>query len=62
MDADISKYFDRIAHRRLRGNLDLRIKDGVIRRMIDKWLKAGIIDADCTAQLSAAFCSGCVLD
>ena len=45
IDADISKYFDRIAHHRLREILDLRIKDGVIRRMIDKWLKAGIIDA-----------------
>ncbi len=45
IDADISKYFDRIAHHRLREILDLRIKDGVIRRMIDKWLKAGMIDA-----------------
>ena len=45
IDADISKYLNRIAHHRLREILDLRIKDGVIRRMIDKWLKAGIIDA-----------------
>ena len=34
MDADISKYFDRVAHQRLRGILDLRIKDGVIRRVV----------------------------
>ena len=45
IDADISKYFDRIAHHRLREILGLRIKDGVIRRLIDKWLKAGMIDA-----------------
>ena len=45
IDADISKYFDSIEHPRLRAVLDLRIKDGVIRRMIDKWLKAGVMDA-----------------
>ena len=45
IDADLSKYFDSIAHHRLREVLDLRIKDGVIRRMIDKWLKAGVMDA-----------------
>ena len=62
MDADTSKYFDRVAHHRLRGILDLRIKDGVIRRTIDKWSKAGIIDAGHTVYFSAAFCSGCALD
>lgn len=44
IDADISKYFDSIDHGHLRSFLDLRIKDGVIRRMIDKWLKAGVLD------------------
>ena len=41
IDADVSKYFDTIDHRHLRDFLDLRIKDGVVRRMIDKWLRAG---------------------
>ena len=44
IDADIRKYFDSIDHRRLREFLDLRIRDGVIRRMIDKWLKAGVVE------------------
>lgn len=44
IDADISKYFDSIDHKHLRSFLDLRITDGVIRRMIDKWLKAGVLD------------------
>ena len=44
IDADISKYFDSIDHGHLRSFLDLRIKDGVVRRMIDKWLKAGVLD------------------
>ena len=44
IDADISDYFDSIEHRHLRSFLDLRIKDGVVRRMIDKWLRAGVLE------------------
>ena len=44
IDADISKYFDTISHQHLREFLDLRIKDGVVRRMLNKWLKAGVLD------------------
>ena len=44
IDADISKCFDSIPHNHLREVLDLRIRDGVVRRMIDKWLKAGILE------------------
>ncbi len=39
IDADIQNYFGSINHQMLRGFLDERIKDGVIRKMIDKWLK-----------------------
>lgn len=44
IDADMANYFGSIDHRKLRELLDLRIKDGVIRRMIDKWLKAGVLE------------------
>jgi group II intron reverse transcriptase/maturase len=44
VDIDISKYFDSIPHAHLRGFLDQRVKDGVVRRMIDKWLKAGVLE------------------
>ena len=44
VDIDISKYFDSIDHTQLRGFLDQRVKDGVVRKMIDKWLKAGVLD------------------
>ena len=40
IDVDIENYFDSIAHSHLRAFLDQRVTDGVIRRMIDKWLKA----------------------
>lgn len=44
IDADMKNYFGTIDHQWLRTFLDQRIKDGVIRKMIDKWLKAGIIE------------------
>ena len=44
IDADVEACFDTIDHKHLRGFLDLRIRDGIIRRMIDKWLKAGVLD------------------
>jgi RNA-directed DNA polymerase len=44
LDVDIRKYFDTIPHQQLRELLDQRVTDGVIRRMIDKWLKAGVLE------------------
>jgi RNA-directed DNA polymerase len=44
LDVDIRKYFDTIPHHQLRAILDQRVTDGVIRRMIDKWLKAGVLE------------------
>jgi RNA-directed DNA polymerase len=44
LDVDIRKYFDSIPHKQLREILDRRVTDGVIRRMIDKWLKAGVME------------------
>ncbi len=44
IDADLAGYFDSIPHGQLRDLLDLRIKDGVVRRMIDKWLRAGVLE------------------
>jgi RNA-directed DNA polymerase len=46
LDVDISKYYDTIQHHHLRAFLDRRVTDGVIRRMIDKWLKAGVLEHD----------------
>ena len=44
LDVDIRKYFDSIPHSHLRAILDQRVTDGVIRRMIGKWLKAGVLE------------------
>jgi RNA-directed DNA polymerase len=45
LDVDIRKYFDSISHSHLREILDQRVTDGVARRMIDKWLNAGVLEA-----------------
>ena len=42
IDADIKNYFGTINLVQLRECLDHKIKDGVIRKMLDKWLKAGV--------------------
>jgi RNA-directed DNA polymerase len=44
LEVDVRKYFDSIPHSELRAILDQRVTDGVIRRMIDKWLKAGVLE------------------
>src|SRR6185436_11629914 len=45
LEADIQGFYDNLDHRQLRGFLDQRVRDGVLRRTIDKWLKAGVIEA-----------------
>ncbi len=42
LDVDIRKYFDSIDHAHLREILHRRVGDGVITRLINKWLKAGV--------------------
>jgi retron-type reverse transcriptase len=44
IDADMQNYFGSINHQCLREFLDRKIRDGVIRKMIDKWLKAGVLE------------------
>jgi group II intron reverse transcriptase/maturase len=44
LEIDIRGYFDAIVPSDLRSFLDQRVRDGVLRRMIDKWLKAGVME------------------
>ena len=44
IDLDIQGFFDALDHGHLRGFLDQRVRDGVLRRAIDKWLKAGVFE------------------
>ncbi len=42
LEVDIRHFFDSVDHGQLRTILDQRVRDGVIRRSLDKWLKAGV--------------------
>ncbi len=44
LDVDIRKFFDTLDHAHLRALLRQRVHDGVLLRLIDKWLKAGVFE------------------
>ncbi len=44
LEVDIKSFFDHLNHGHLRSFLDQRVCDGVLRRAIDKWLKAGVVE------------------
>jgi RNA-directed DNA polymerase len=45
VEVDIRKFFDTLDHAHLRELLRQRIRDGVLLRLIGKWLKAGVLEA-----------------
>jgi group II intron reverse transcriptase/maturase len=44
LDVDIRKFFDTLDHAHLRALLQLRVRDGVLLRLIGKWLNAGVLE------------------
>ena len=44
LEVDIRKFFDNLDHGHLRTFLQLRVCDGVLLRLIGKWLKAGVME------------------
>ena len=44
LEVDIRKFFDTLGHSQLRELLQLRVCDGVLKRLIGKWLKAGVME------------------
>jgi RNA-directed DNA polymerase len=44
IDLDIQRFFDTVDWSHLRDFLDQRVRDGVIRRIIGKWLNAGVME------------------
>lgn len=45
IELDIQSFFDALDRAHLRAFLDRRVRDGVIRRVIGKWLSAGVLEA-----------------
>ena len=53
LEVDIRKFFDTLGHGHLRTFLRLRVRDGVLLRLIDKWLKAGVMEDGCVSYPEA---------
>lgn len=45
IELDIEKFFDSVSHDHLRAILHQRVRDGVLLRLIGKWLHAGVVEA-----------------
>jgi len=45
LEVDIKKFFDTLDHAHLREILQHRVRDGVLLRLIGKWLNAGVLEA-----------------
>jgi len=46
LDVDLRKFFDTLKHSYLRDLLQIRVRDGVVKRLIGKWLSAGVMEAN----------------
>jgi RNA-directed DNA polymerase len=44
VEVDIRKFFDTLDHAQLRALLQRRVRDGVLLRLIGKWLQAGVLE------------------
>jgi RNA-directed DNA polymerase len=46
LEVDLRKFFDTVDHRHLREILRQRVRDGVLVRLIGKWLNAGVLEEE----------------
>lgn len=44
LEVDVQSFYDTLVHGHLRSFLSQRVRDGVLRRTIDKWLEAGVFE------------------
>jgi group II intron reverse transcriptase/maturase len=53
IDLDIQSFFDTVSRQHLHAFLDRRVRDGMIRRVVGKWLNAGVMEdgAVCYPQM-----------
>jgi group II intron reverse transcriptase/maturase len=61
LEVDIQGFFDTLVHEHLRSFLDQRVRDGVLRRTINKWLKAGALDGATLSRPDAGTPQGGVI-
>ena len=61
LEVDIRKFFDTLDHAHLRGFIRHRVCDGVLRRLIGKWLKAGVLEEGAVTYPAAGSPQGGVI-
>ena len=61
LEMDIRKFFDTLDHAHLRNILGQRVRDGVILRLIGKWLNAGVVESGCITHPEAGSPQGGVI-
>lgn len=61
IDLDIRKYFDSIDRGRLQEIFRQRVREGVLRRLVGKWLNAGVMEDGCLTRPEAGVPQGGVL-
>jgi group II intron reverse transcriptase/maturase len=61
LEVDLRKFFDTLDHAHLRNFISRRIRDGVVRRLIGKWLNAGVMeDGNISYPESGSPQGGCI--
>ena len=45
LEVDLRKFFDTLEHHHIRDMLSQRVRDGVVTRLIGKWLNAGVLES-----------------
>jgi group II intron reverse transcriptase/maturase len=61
LEVDIRKFFDTLDHGQLRALLQQRVRDGVLLRLISKWLHAGVLEQGCLSYPEAGTPQGGVI-
>jgi RNA-directed DNA polymerase len=61
VEVDIRKFFDTLDHAQLRALLQQRVRDGVLLRLISKWLHAGVLEDGCLSYPSEGTPQGGVI-
>ena len=61
LEADIEGFFDSVDHAQLRRMFGERVRDGVLVRLIGKWLKAGVLEDGCVYRPDAGTPQGGVI-
>jgi group II intron reverse transcriptase/maturase len=61
VEVDVQQFFDTLDHAHLRGLLRRRVRDGVLLRLIDKWLNAGVLEAGSVSYPEAGTPQGGVI-